>query len=120
MTGGGYEVTVSELVDMAREYKARAEAIGHSLERFRAAAGVPDSAFGNLPDSKNLASQYQEFYSRVMQDTTKVSEALLTGAVKLAQTAVTYRVADQVVRAYLNNLDQSAQRTGTDEPGQER
>lgn len=118
MTDGGYEVTVSELVEVARQYKARAEAIGQALARFRAAASLPDSAFGNLPESKSLASQYQEFCSRVTQDTAKVSDGLLSGVLKLALNAVTYSAADQVVVAYLNNLSQSAQPTGTAEPGQ--
>jgi uncharacterized protein YukE len=120
VTGGGYEVTAAELVDMAREYKARAEAIGQALARFRAGASLPDSAFGNLPESRHLALQYQDFCSRVTQDATKVSDGLVAGAVKLAQTAVTYRAADQVVAAYLNNLRQSGQRTGAAEPEQGR
>lgn len=118
VTAGGYEVTFSELIAAAGDYRARAEAIGQALARFSAATGLPDSAFGNLSGSGSMASQYREFRSQVTQDATKAADSLLTGAAALAETAIRYRVADQVVMAYLHNLSQSqsGQRTQTTEP----
>lgn len=95
MASGGYEVTFSELNNAAAEYKAQGDAVRESLDRFRSAADLPDSAFGNLPQSKNLALQYQQFLSQVTADMTKLYETLLTGAVKLAASAANYRAAER-------------------------
>lgn len=109
MASGGYEVTVGELAEASGTYHAEGDDVRQALARFRAAAALPDSAFGNLPQSASMASQYQEFLEHVTQDLTRMSEALLTGSAKLAGNAAAYRRAEQVVLQYLRNIGQAGQ-----------
>jgi uncharacterized protein YukE len=95
VASGGYEVTFSKLEEAAAAYKAQGDAVRQALARFESAASLAKSAFGNLPQSGQLASQYQQFLGQVTSDVTKLSETLLTGAVKLAASSANYRAADQ-------------------------
>jgi uncharacterized protein YukE len=95
VASGGFEVTFSKLDAAAAAYKAQGDAVRQALARFESAASLANSAFGNLPQSKQLASQYQQFLSQVTRDVTKLSETLLTGAAKLAASSVNYRAAER-------------------------
>lgn len=95
MASDGYEVTFGDLDQVAGVYKAQGDALRQALERFVSAANIPPSAFGNLPESGELASQYKQFLSEVMRDMTHLYEGLLTGAAKLHVNAAKYRAAEQ-------------------------
>jgi uncharacterized protein YukE len=95
VASGGFEVTFSKLDGAAAAYKTQGDDVRQALERFESAASLASSAFGNLPQSKQLASQYQQFLSQVTRDVTKISETLLAGAAKLAASAANYRAAEQ-------------------------
>jgi uncharacterized protein YukE len=95
VASGGFEVTFSKLDAAATAYQAQGDAVRQALARFEAAASLANSSFGNLPESKQLASQYQQFLGQVTRDVTKLSETLLTGAAKLAASAANYRAAER-------------------------
>lgn len=95
MRSGGYEVAIAHLEDAARSYEAQMEVIKQAQARFKAAADLHASAFGNLPQSANLASQYQKFFSQVSGDMTKLWESLMSGALTLALTAIAYETAEK-------------------------
>jgi uncharacterized protein YukE len=95
VASGGYEVTFSKLDEAAAAYKAQGDAVRQALARFESAADLASSAFGNLPQSGQLASQYQQFLSQVRRDVTKLSETLLAGAVRLAASSANYRAAER-------------------------
>lgn len=95
MRSGGYEVAIQHLEEAARGYEAQMEAIKQAQARFRAAADLHASAFGNLPQSAKLASQYQAFFSQVSGDMTKLWESLMSGALTLALTAIAYETAEK-------------------------
>jgi uncharacterized protein YukE len=105
VASGGFTVIPSELIKTAARYQTEGDDVGQAQVRFRAAASLPDSAFGNLPQSKALASQYQQFFDQVTRDVTKLRQALHNGAVNLAGNAVGYMAAEQVVLAYLRNVN---------------
>jgi uncharacterized protein YukE len=92
---GGYEVTFSKLDEAAAAYRAQGDAVRQALARFESAATLANSAFGNLPESGQLASQYQQFLGQVTRDVTKLSETLLAGAARLAASAANYRAAER-------------------------
>jgi uncharacterized protein YukE len=95
VASGGFEVTTSDLDQAAGEFKDQGTAILQAAQQFHSAAALPDSAFGNLPQSKTMASQYQQFFNQVCNDMIKLAEALETGTAKLALNAALYRAADQ-------------------------
>jgi uncharacterized protein YukE len=105
----GYEVTVSDLDDASAAFKPEGDAALQARTQFQAAADLPDSAFGNVPGSATMASQYQEFFDQVTQDIAKVSEALEAGAKTLSANAARYRAADQAVTDDLRRLGASGQ-----------
>jgi uncharacterized protein YukE len=105
----GYEVTVSDLDNASAAFKPEGNAALQARTEFQAAADLPDSAFGNMPGSATIASQYQEFFDQVMGDLTKVSEALQAGAETLSANAARYRAADQAVTDDLRRLGASGQ-----------
>ena len=96
MASGGYEVTTSELDRAAGAYQTQGDAIWRALERFEHATDLPDSAFGNLPQSKQLAARYQEVRGEVTNDMTKLFKALLAGYANLTMNAANYRAAEHV------------------------
>ena len=104
MAGDGFEVVLSELGEAGAAYKAQSSNVQQALSRFRSEADLPRSAFGNMSQSAKLASQYQEFFSRVTNDITKLHQTLLSGAVALAATRAKYIVADDLVLLYLEYL----------------
>lgn len=95
MSGGGYEVAIAQLEDAARGYKAQMDAIQQAQARFKSAADLPPSAFGNLPQSATLASEYQKFFSQVSSDMTQLWESVLSGALTLALNALAYETAEK-------------------------
>jgi uncharacterized protein YukE len=96
VASGGFQVTPNELDEVAEAYKAQGDAAWQALDRFQQATDLPDSAFGNLPQSKQLAAQYQEMRGQVTDDMTKLFKALLTGYANLAASAANYRTADHL------------------------
>jgi hypothetical protein len=100
MPSDGYQVMLGELRDAAAAYKAQGEAVRQALARFEPAFRLPDTVFGNVPNSRTLASQCQEALERIRSDLTRMQEGLATGAVKLAASAETYKAADDVVEFY--------------------
>lgn len=96
MASGGFEVTPSELDSAADEYKRQVDTVRQALARFQNATDLPDSAFGNLPQSKQLAAQYHEVTGQVTSDITKLWKALLTGYANLAMSAANYRTAEHL------------------------
>jgi len=95
VASGGFEVAPSKLDSTATAYLQQAEAVRNALAVFRAKADLPSSAFGKLPESAQLASEYQTFLRRVVQDVTQLYEALNGGAIKLHVSAAEYRAADR-------------------------
>jgi hypothetical protein len=102
----GFEVVLSELGDAGAAYKAQSESVQRALARFRSAADLPRSAFGNMSQSAQLASRYQEFLGQVTNDVTKLHQTLLSGAVTLAAARAKYIVAEDLVLLYLEYLKQ--------------
>jgi len=96
VASGGFEVTPLDLDKVADAYKAQADAARQALGRFEHASNLPDSAFGNLPQSARLAAQYQELHRQVTNDMTKLFKAFLTGYTNLAMSAANYRKADHL------------------------
>lgn len=96
MASGGFKVTPGELDKAADAYKAQADDLWQALGRFERATDLPDSAFGNLPQSKQLAAQYQEVTGQVKKDMTKLFKALLSGYTNLTVSAANYRAADHI------------------------
>ena len=93
--GDGFEVKIEALDKAAEAYKAQGEAVKADLgPQFQAAADLPASAFGRIPEAAQLAASYQEFLKQVMTDMEKLSESLITGASKLNASAANYRSAD--------------------------
>jgi hypothetical protein len=106
VAGDGFEVVLSELGEAGAAYKAQSSNVQQALARYRAAADLPRGAFGNMTQSAELASHYQEFFSRVTSDVTKLHQTLLSGAVALAATRAKYIVAEDLVLLYLEYLKQ--------------
>lgn len=92
---GGYEVAIQHLQEAARGYQAQMDAIQQAAAKFKAAANLPASAFGNLPQSGKLASEYQKFFSQVNGDMTKLWESIMSGALTLAVNAAAYEAAEK-------------------------
>jgi uncharacterized protein YukE len=93
--GDGFEVKFDALEKAAEAYKAQGEAVKADLgPKFQAAADLPASAFGRIPEAAQLAASYQGFLKQVMTDMEKLSESLITGASKLNASAANYRSAD--------------------------
>ena len=99
MAGGGFEVTFDDLFGGADEFQTQGESILKARLTYRSDAELPDSAFGNLSQSKTIASQYQQLYSQVSDDMTKLSTALLDGTAKLALSATLYKAAEEFAAA---------------------
>lgn len=95
MASEGFEVTFSELDEVAAAYETEAQVVQQALEQFQSAADLPASAFGNLPQSPTLASQYQQCFGEVVADITKLHDTLKEGAAKLTASAANYRAADR-------------------------
>jgi uncharacterized protein YukE len=95
VASGGFEVAPSKLDSTAATYRQQAEVVRNALAAFQAKADLPPSAFGRLPESAQLASEYQTFLRRVVQDVTQLHEALSGGAIKLHLSAAEYRAADR-------------------------
>jgi uncharacterized protein YukE len=93
--GDKLQVEFDELEKAAAAYKNEGSDIKQALTRFQAAANVPASAFGNLAESKQLASEYEQFFERVSSDMNTLSKALLDGTAKLRASAALYRTADE-------------------------
>jgi uncharacterized protein YukE len=91
----GYEVMTGDLNQAASMYRSQGEALREALARFESATGIPASAFGNLPESGDLASEYKQFIARVTEDMTSLSQGLLTGGAKLRVNAAQYQAAEQ-------------------------
>ena len=95
MASGGFEVAPSKLDGAATVYQQQAEAVRIALAAFQAKADLPPSAFGKLPESGQLASEYQTFLRRVVQDVTQLYQELHGGAIKLQLSAAEYKAADR-------------------------
>lgn len=101
MASGGYEVTFSDLMKAAVAYEDHGRDVKQALARFRSAADLPGSAFGNLAESGKMASGYEEFLGQTTQDITKLCESLVNGAVNLAGTAGRYWATEELIMRYL-------------------
>lgn len=88
-------VKFEELQKAAAAYKTEGGDVQEALTKFEAAANLPASAFGNLPESKQLASQYETFYKQVVGDMTKLAKSLPEGAASLAASAALYHRAEE-------------------------
>jgi hypothetical protein len=92
--GGGYEVELDALEKAAAAYKAQGSAVGRYLEQFTARATLPAKAFGNLPQSAQLAEQYARFFGQVVSDMGTLRESLSGGGGRLGAAAANYRSAE--------------------------
>lgn len=88
-------VKFQELQNASAAYKAEGGNVKQALAAFEAAADLPPSAFGNLPESSDLASQYGKFYKQIVSDMAKLSTALPDGAASLAASALVYQNAEK-------------------------
>lgn len=104
MTSGGFEVVFSELGDAGAAYKTQSDKVKEALAEFRLAAELPRSAFGNVAHSVQLASHYEEFFSQVTKDITKLHQTLLSGAASLAAAKASYVIAEDLVMLYQEYL----------------
>jgi len=91
----GFEVKITALDDAEATYKAQGSAVTSYQGEFRSGASLPASAFGNLPQSGQLATQYEAFFKRVLNDMSTLSKALGDGGTKLAVAAKNYRKAER-------------------------
>lgn len=107
MSSGGYEVAIADLEQAARAYRAQMEAIRQAQATFKSGADLPASAFGNLPQSATLASEYQKFFSQVSSDMTKLWESVLSGALTLALSALAYQAAEQKTKEAIAQIGTS-------------
>jgi hypothetical protein len=92
----GFVVRTSDVDSGAEQFKAQGEVALAAGKKFAMAAALPDSAFGNLPESAMIAKKYQELHTNITSDMAKLSTALLDGTAKLAATAALYRFADEL------------------------
>jgi uncharacterized protein YukE len=88
------QVKFQELQNAASAYKAEGDDVKKALAAFEQAANLPASAFGNLAQSGNLASEYERFYNQVVSDVAKLAKTLPEGGAKLAASAIVYHNAE--------------------------
>jgi hypothetical protein len=100
----GFEVVLNELGAAGAAYKTQSDKVKEAVARFRLAAELPRSAFGNMANSAQLASRYEEFFSQVTTDIAKLYQTLLSGAVSLAAAKANYVIAEDLVTLYLEYL----------------
>lgn len=106
MVSEGYEVVLDELLEAAKVFKAHGADVQQMLRQWQHAADLPSNAFGNLAVSPKMAAGYQEFYSQVTKDITKLFGSLSNGSENLVKAAGEYWLAEQLVTMYLQYLRQ--------------
>jgi hypothetical protein len=96
MGGGveGYEVELDALDRASTAYHGQGDVVQAHLEEFRSKATLDTKAFGNLPQSAQLAEQYHTFFGQIMGDVTKLSASLHEGGTRMSTSADNYRKAD--------------------------
>jgi len=112
VASGGFEVTFSDLYGAGDEFKAQSEEVAKLRESFTSGAALPESAFGNLPSSKDIYEKYQQYYEGVTgqkEGLDALATALQDGMTKLALSAVLYRVADVLAAAHAQLPGQQAE-----------
>lgn len=90
----GFKVTPGELHNTAAAYQAQMAAVQQALATFKAKADLPASAFGNLPNSPQMASQFKTFYDQIVSDMTALANSLKAGGHKLAVNATNYQTTE--------------------------
>ncbi|MDQ6875034.1 MAG: hypothetical protein M3042_08255 [Actinomycetota bacterium] len=92
--GLGYQITASAL-DRARQvFDAQGQEVTAQHAQFRGEAALPDSAFGNLPQSYDYANKYQAFYKQIQDDLQRLQESLTGCGDRLGACAENYRAAE--------------------------
>jgi uncharacterized protein YukE len=86
----GFEVTPQELHNTAAVYGTQSGAVTKALAAFEAATNLPDSAFGNLPNSAQFATQFKNFEKQVKADMQALINSLAAGDKKLTTNAQNY------------------------------
>lgn len=109
MVSEGYEVVLDELLQAAKVFKAHGSDVQQMLRQWQHAADLPGSAFGNLAVSPRMAAGYQEFYSQVTKDITKLFSSLSNGSENLVKAAGEYWLAEHLLTMYLQYLRQVMQ-----------
>jgi hypothetical protein len=96
MSGGveGYEVQLEALDRASAAYHSQASVVNGYREGYLSKATLDDKAFGNLPQSAQLAEQYKRFFDRVQTDVKTLSASLADGGSKLSTSADNYRKAE--------------------------
>lgn len=86
----GFEVTPQDLHTTAAAYGSQSDVVTQALAKFEAVTNLPDSAFGNLPNSAQFASQFKTFGKQVKADMEALIKSLAAGDKKLTTNAVNY------------------------------
>jgi hypothetical protein len=96
MGGGveGYEVELDALDRASAVYHSQASVVKGHADEFRSKAALPAKAFGNLPESANLAETTQKVFDRVLGDIHTLAETLATGGERFSTSAANYRKAE--------------------------
>lgn len=92
--GEGFEVTPQELHNTAAAYGTQSDVVQQALAKFEAETNLPDSAFGNLPNSAQFASQFNTFGKQVKADMETLVKSLAAGDKKLATNALNYQTTE--------------------------
>lgn len=91
----GFEVTPQELHTTAAAYGTQSDAVQQALAKFEAVTNLPASAFGNLPNSGQFASQFESFGKQVKADMEALIKSLTAGDKKLTTNAVNYQTTER-------------------------
>lgn len=90
----GFEVTPPELHNTAAVYGTQSEAVKQALATFEAGTNLPESAFGNLPNSSQFATQFANFGKQVKADMQALVNSLAAGDKKLTANALNYQITE--------------------------
>ncbi len=90
----GYEVEPAALELASQVFDVQGKQAEIHAGVFLGLAALPDSAFGNLPESYKLANQFQAFFQQVQTDLKALQDSLNGCSKRLTQTAKNYRVAE--------------------------
>lgn len=90
----GYNVVPDSLQHAGDAFAAQGTQVTKALDDFVAAAQLPDSAFGSLPNSWELANQYHDFFAQVASDLAALRTSFVESGGRLHTTAENYRTAE--------------------------
>lgn len=97
MAGGAFDVDTISVADDTRELKSWSDGGSGRQTLYRPAAAVPEHAFGNLLQSRQIASQDQWFCKRTVTGMGKLYLSTTSDSRHLGTTVRNYRCAESAV-----------------------